>query len=125
MAPPPSLDGTMFFQRGVLYLCHTQEFVGTAPGSGLLPVMIGRSTIARLGVAVHLSAGWGDEGFASRWTMEVVATADIAIPVGARIACIAFHRLEGTATVYAPGTRYNATRQAWMPEDMLPRRGNW
>jgi deoxycytidine triphosphate deaminase len=122
---PPGLAGVQFFQRGVLYLCHTQEFIGTAPGSGLLPVMFGRSTLARLGVIIHLSAGWGDEGFSSRWTMEIVTTADIEIPVGARVACIAFHRVEGAATPYAPGTRYNATRDAWKPEDMLPRKGNW
>ena len=115
----------LYFKRGVLYLCHTQEFIGTAPGSGLLPMMFGRSTLARLGVIVHLSAGWGDEGYASRWTMEIVTTRDIEIPVGARVACIAFHRLEGSATPYAPGTRYNATRQEWNASAMLPKEGNW
>ena len=112
--------------RGFI-LAHTEEFIGTAPGSGLLPTLHTRSTLARWGLGCHPSAGWGDEGYISRWTLEIINPHPIAvaIPVGARVGCIAFQRVEGAATPYQPGTRYNATPAEWTPQAMLPRRGNW
>lgn len=118
-------DEPHVFRRGRLYLCHTVEYIGTTADSGLVPIMYGRSTAARNGVAIHLVAGLGDPGFVSRWTLEIVTTATIAIPVGARVGCVAFHRVEGAAAAYAPGTRYNVTPAAWTPDAMLPRKGNW
>ena len=108
-------------------LAHTEQFIGTAPGSGLLPVLHTRSTLARWGLGCHPSAGWGDEGFCSRWTLEIINPhpVAVAIPVGARVGCVSFHRIEGAATPYEPGTRYNATQADWTPEAMLPKRGNW
>lgn len=112
--------------RGFI-LAHTQEYIGTAPGSGLLPVLHTRSTLARWGLSVHQSAGFGDEGYCSRWTLEIVNPhpVAVAIPVGARVGCIAFERIEGAVSPYTPGTRYNAAPGEWSPEAMLPRRGNW
>lgn len=112
--------------RGFI-LAHTQEFIGTAPGSGLLPTLHTRSTLARWGLGCHPSAGWGDEGYISRWALEIVNPhpVTIAIPVGARIGCIAFHRIDGAATPYQPGTRYNARPGEWEPSIMLPKKGNW
>jgi deoxycytidine triphosphate deaminase len=113
--------------RGFM-LAHTAEYIGTAQGSGLIPNLHTRSTFARWGLSVcTANAGQGDEGYATRWTLEITNPHDIDIylPVGARIGSISFHRAEGTASAYTPGTRYNATPQAWQPSDMLPRRGNW
>lgn len=108
-------------------LAHTQEFIGTAPDSGLLPMLNTRSTLARWSLSIHEGAGVGDVGFASRWTLEIrnPHDVDVGLPIGARVGCIAFHRVEGAATPYAPGTRYNARPAEWTPAAMLPRKGNW
>lgn len=108
-------------------LAHTNEFIGTAPDSGLVPILHTRSTLARWGLSVHLSAGWGDEGYASRWTLEIINPHDfdIYLPVGARVGCIVFQQVSGAAAAYQPGTRYNVQRSSWTPEAMLPRKGNW
>jgi deoxycytidine triphosphate deaminase len=109
-------------------LAHTQEAIGTAPGSGLVPMLHTRSTFARWGLSVCTSnAGQGDEGYVSRWTLEIINPhpCPVFIPTGARIGSISFHHLEGAATPYAPGTRYNATLAQWTPMDMLPKLGNW
>lgn len=113
--------------RRTFSLAHTVEFIGTAPGSGLVPILHTRSTLARWGLSVHLSAGWGDEGYASRWTLEIwnPHNYDVYIPVGARVGCIVFQQVSGAATTYQPGTRYNIQRSSWTPEAMLPRKGNW
>lgn len=116
-----SESGEILLPPGRLVLAHTHEFIGTTVPN-LLPVMHGRSTLARWGVQVHLSAGWGDPGYASRWTMEIVNHRHDAVwlPVGARVACIAFMRVEGANSLY---TRpYNAAANDWTPAAMLPKR---
>lgn len=110
-----------------LTLCHTREYIGTAPGSGLVPNLHTRSTLARWGLSVcTANAGQGDPGYCSRWTLEIWNhhANDILIPVGARIGSITFSRIEGDYERYEPGQRYNATVQEWQPSDMLPRKGN-
>lgn len=108
-------------------LAHTEEFIGTATGSGLVPILHTRSTLARWGLSVHLSAGWGDEGYASRWTLEIVNSHpfDVTLPVGARVGCIVFQQVRGPALAYQPNTRYNIQPHIWSPDAMLPRKGNW
>jgi dCTP deaminase len=108
-------------------LAHTEEFIGTVPGSRLVPILHTRSTLARWGLSVHLSAGWGDEGYVSRWTLEITNPhdVDVTLPAGSRVGCIVFQRIDGPAEPYSIGTRYNMDRQQWKPEHMLPRRGNW
>lgn len=104
-----------------LVLAHTQERAGsTVPW--LCPFIETRSTLARWGIAVHLSAGWGDPGYCGRWTLEIYnyRPQAVAIPVGARVCSIGFHRVEGNDALYTE--RYNPAE--WTPEAMLPRRGN-
>ena len=111
--------------RGFI-LAHTEEYIGTAPGSGLVPMLHTRSTLARWGLSIcTANAGQGDEGYASRWTLEIVNAHPVAIalPVGARVGSISFHRVEGSAAAYEG--RYNVTREEWQPSAMLPRKGNW
>ena len=110
-----------------LSLCHTREYIGTAPGSGLVPNLHTRSTIARWGLSVcTANAGQGDIGYCSRWTLEIINPHpnDIYVPVGARIGSITFSRVDGQAVDYDIGERYNTTIQDWQPSDMLPRKGN-
>ena len=120
-------DIGVWFPSRSFSLAHTLEYIGTAPGSGLVPILHTRSTLARWGLSVHLSAGWGDEGYASRWTLEIwnPHDCDVYVPVGARVGCIVFQQVTGAATAYQPGTRYNIQRLSWTPEAMLPRKGNW
>jgi deoxycytidine triphosphate deaminase len=114
----------VFIEAYSFILAHTIEYIGTAPGSGLLPTLHTRSSLARWGLGCHPSAGWGDEGYMSRWTLEIVNPHPVAValPVGARVGSIAFERIEGAATVYQG--RYNVPDGLWTPEAMLPRKGN-
>ena len=121
-----AVNGFVLFPALSLTLCHTREYIGTAPRSGLVPNLHTRSTIARWGLSVcTANAGQGDEGYHSRWTLEIINPHpnDIHIPVGARIGSITFSRVEGAAIGYEPGERYNIISD-WRPSDMLPRNGN-
>ena len=122
-----AVDGRIWLPPQCVVLCHTQEYIGTAPGSGIVPMLHTRSTLARWGLSVcTANAGQGDEGYSTRWTLEIVNPHQrtILLPVGARVGAISFHRTEGTAQRYQIGTRYNATIAQWQPAHMLPRKGN-
>jgi len=55
----------------------------------------GRSTCARIGLASHITAGFGDYGFAGAFTLEIVNHADYAIHLipGMRIGQVAFEEV--------------------------------
>lgn len=53
---------------GELYIAETMERTFGGP---YVPVLEGRSSIGRLGICVHVTAGWGDIGFDGRWTLEI------------------------------------------------------
>jgi dCTP deaminase len=63
-------------QPGKLYLGRTMEMTKT---NGFVPQIQGRSSIGRLGIDVHKTAGWGDNGFENYWTLEIVATMPVKI----------------------------------------------
>ncbi|MCA9240824.1 MAG: dCTP deaminase, partial [Planctomycetales bacterium] len=53
-----------------LYLGRTAERTET---HNLVPMIEGRSSIGRLGLFVHVTAGFGDVGFCGYWTLEMFA----------------------------------------------------
>lgn len=105
-------------------LAHTEEFIGSTDPS-IQPVFHLRSTIARHGVN-HPVAGWGDPGYATRWTLELFNATHqpIVLPVGCRIGCISFHDVQGADSTLLYTERYNVAKAKWTPAAMLPRQGN-
>ena len=53
---------------GVLYLGRTVEKTST---NKFIPMLDGRSSGGRLGINVHICAGFGDIGFNGTWTLEI------------------------------------------------------
>jgi len=53
---------------GRLYLGQTMEYTETY---NLVPILEGRSSIGRLGINIHATAGFGDIGFCGWWTLEI------------------------------------------------------
>jgi dCTP deaminase len=53
---------------GGLYLGSTVEWTETKIHA---PMLEGRSSLGRLGVSVHVTAGFGDIGFKGNWTLEI------------------------------------------------------
>jgi dCTP deaminase len=113
-------DEGVFLPPGTPVLAHTLEFIGsTVPF--LQPIMHGRSSVARWGIEVHLAAGWGDPGYCSRWTLEVInhRAHSILLPRGIAIACVAFLQVAYNETCYTG--HYNVPSEQWTPEVMLPK----
>ena len=63
-------------QPGVLYLARTNEYTET---HNLIPCLSGRSSIGRLGINVHVTAGFGDIGFKGYWTLEIFVVEPVRI----------------------------------------------
>jgi dCTP deaminase len=104
-------------------LAHTDEYIGsTVPD--IEPALETRSTAARWGITVHISAGIGDAGYCSRWTLELFnyGPAPVLLYPGMRMGIIKFHRVEGNTALYTG--RYNTPEAEWTPQAMLPRQGN-
>ena len=75
-----------------LYLGRTVERTET---HGLVPMIEGRSSVGRLGLFVHVTAGFGDVGFCGFWTLEMFAVQPVRIYPGVAICQIFYHRLDG------------------------------
>jgi dCTP deaminase len=91
--PPEGL----VLQPRQLYLGRTVERTET---HNYVPMLEGRSSIGRLGLFVHVTAGFGDVGFSGYWTLEMFAVHPIRIYPGVPICQIFYHTLEGVVTEY-------------------------
>ncbi|MHB8899333.1 MAG: dCTP deaminase [Thermoguttaceae bacterium] len=90
-------DG-MVIQPNQLYLARTVERTETR---NFVPMIEGRSSIGRLGLFVHVTAGFGDVGFRGYWTLEMFAIQPIRIYHGVPICQIFYHDVRGVITEYA------------------------
>jgi dCTP deaminase len=72
---------------GIGYLCHTREAVGS---KHYVPVLDGKSSIGRMFVNVHATAGFGDPGFVGQWTLEISVVQIVTLKIGMRIAQVRF-----------------------------------
>ena len=61
---------------GRLYLAKTVEYTET---HNLVPMLVGRSSIGRLGIFVHVTAGFGDVGFSGNWTLELTCVQPVRV----------------------------------------------
>jgi dCTP deaminase len=98
--PPEGL----VLESGRLYLGRTVEHTTT---HNLVPMLEGRSSIGRLGLFVHVTAGFGDVGFSGYWTLEIFCIHPIRIYAGVEICQIFYHTIEGEHTVYNSGKYQN------------------
>lgn len=90
----------MILQPGKLYLGRTVEYTETY---SFVPMLEGRSSIGRLGLFVHITAGFGDVGFCGYWTLEMFCVQPIKIYSGIQICQIFYHSIEGDYEPYKSG----------------------
>ncbi len=92
-------DG-LILQPNKLYLGRTQEYTET---ENLVPMLEGRSSIGRLGLFIHVTAGFGDVGFKGYWTLEIFSVQPIRIYAGVEVCQIYYHTIEGDYDAYSSG----------------------
>src|SRR6187455_944916 len=87
-----------------LYLARTAERTTT---HNLVPQIEGRSSIGRLGLFVHVTAGFGDVGFSGYWTLEMFAVHQVKIYPFVPICQIIYHQIAGEITEYSSNKYQN------------------
>lgn len=108
-------------QPNQLYLGRTVERTET---HNFVPMIEGRSSVGRLGLFVHVTAGFGDVGFCGYWTLEMFAIQPIRIYAGVGICQIFYHAIEGEIREYETGKYQNNTglQPSLMFKDFLTHR---
>jgi len=92
---PP--DG-MVLSPNQLYLARTVERTET---HNLVPMVEGRSSVGRLGLFVHVTAGFGNVGFCGYWTLELFTVQPVRIYPGVSICLMFYHEVVGDIEEYA------------------------
>jgi len=87
-----------------LYLARTAERTAT---HNLVPQIEGRSSIGRLGLFVHVTAGFGDVGFSGYWTLEMFAVQPVRIYPNVPICQIFYHEVTGEHQEYDSKYQHN------------------
>lgn len=93
-------------QPNVLYLASTVEYTETHRH---VPVVNGKSSLGRLGLSIHVTAGFGDVGFRGHWTLELFVIEPLRIYAGMKIAQLVYHEPSGQPDVpydRKPGAKY-------------------
>ncbi len=98
--PPEGL----WLEPNKLYLGRTKEYTRT---DHYVPMLEGRSSIGRLGLFIHVTAGFGDIGFAGYWTLEMFCVQPVKIYPDVPICQIYYHTLEGEPLLYKSGKYQN------------------
>jgi dCTP deaminase len=98
-------------EPGVLYLGRTVERTRT---EGLVPMLEGRSSIGRLGICIHVTAGFGDVGFDGFWTLEITVVLPVLVYPNVEVCQIYYHSLLGETTNYSSKYQKNQDIQSSM-----------
>lgn len=89
---------------GTLYLGETVEYTET---TGYVPKIDGRSTTGRLGIVIHLTAGFGDNGFKGKWTLEITVTHPVIVYPNMEIGQLYFEEIQGDISMKYEGKYQN------------------
>jgi dCTP deaminase len=79
-------------QPGTLYLGVTDEYTET---HGYVPFLEGKSSVGRLGIDIHATAGKGDVGFCNTWTLEISVSMPVRVYAGMPIGQLIYFAVDG------------------------------
>jgi dCTP deaminase len=90
-------DEGFVLQPGELYLGVTEEYTES---HSAVPFLEGKSSVGRLGIDIHATAGKGDVGFCNTWTLEISCSKPVRIYRGMPIGQLIYFRVEGEIENY-------------------------
>ncbi|AYP23492.1 MULTISPECIES: dCTP deaminase [Pantoea] len=90
-------DDGYILQPRKLYLAETIEVIGS---TCFVPTYAARSSVARMGMFINLSAPLGDIGFIGRWTIQLYSILPIKVYYGMNIGQMMFWHTSGEIELY-------------------------
>src|SRR6476659_2458724 len=94
----------MILYPDMLYLVVTEEYTET---HAHVPFLEGKSSVDRLGIDIHATAGKGDVGFCGNWTLEISCKQPVRIYKGMPIGQLIYFPVDGEIAV-----KYNEKKNA-------------
>lgn len=94
-------------QPGELYLGVTTEYTETHCA---VPFLEGKSSVGRLGIDIHATAGKGDVGYCNTWTLEISCVKPVRIYANMPIGQLIYFTVNGDIINRyntKPGAKYN------------------
>lgn len=109
-------DTGLILKPNTLYLGRTNE---TATSNKYVPMFEGRSSVGRLGISTHITAGFGDVGFGfvdgeckfPTWTLEIAVIQPVKIYPNVRIGQVFFLKTLTEPKVFYNG-KYSCQQEA-------------
>ncbi|PZG45878.1 dCTP deaminase [Spongiactinospora gelatinilytica] len=87
----------LVLQPDRIYLGHTVEVMGS---DHYVPIIRARSSVARLGLFVHVTADLIDIGSHNQWTLQLHAVQPLRVYANLLIGQVTFWRVHGDITLY-------------------------
>ncbi len=88
-------DGYVLYP-GKTYLGSTLEYTETR---NFVPFLEGKSSVGRLGIDIHATAGKGDVGFCNHWTLEISVAQPVRVYSGMPIGQLIYFPVQGEVKV--------------------------
>ncbi|WNJ20672.1 dCTP deaminase [Pontibacter sp. G13] len=82
----------LVLEPNTLYLGVTEEYTET---HDFVPFLEGKSSIGRLGIHIHATAGKGDVGFCNTWTLEITVAMPVRVYAGMPIGQLIYFEVLG------------------------------
>ncbi len=98
-------DG-IILHPGTLYLGVTEEYTET---HAFVPFLEGKSSVGRLGIDIHATAGKGDVGFCNTWTLEISCVQPVKVYASMPIGQLIYFQIDGNIENYynkKPSAKY-------------------
>ncbi len=98
-------------QPNTLYLGVTEEYT---EAHAHVPFLEGKSSIGRLGIHIHATAGKGDVGFCNTWTLEITVVQAVRVYAGMPIGQLIYFQVDGeviNAYNRKPNAKYTTLTQ--------------
>ena len=110
--------GGIILKPNELYLGITEEYTET---HGFVPFLEGKSSVGRLGIDIHSTAGKGDVGFCNYWTLELSVKRPVKIYSGMPIGQLIYFKVKGKVILpyYKRETAKYTKKQPLPIESML------
>ena len=81
---------------GKTYLGSTIEYTEARQ---YVPFLEGKSSVGRLGIDIHATAGKGDVGFCNHWTLEISVSQPVRVYAGMPIGQLIYFMVEGKVEI--------------------------
>lgn len=100
-----------------LYLGVTREYTETHKH---VPFLEGKSSIGRLGIDIHATAGKGDIGFCNHWTLEISVKQPVRVYASMPIGQLIYFNVTGKiGTVYTKKSSAKYTKRSEKPQESM------